>query len=168
MPQSVKTPQACKPKELENFKRFLLSSEQEGEQGLSERIAQAAWLAFQYDDKKELCAIAALKRPAEGYRKGVFHKAGLPPEWAANYPLEFGWLLILDEVNGGRIASSLLGRLMQKAAGQGVYCVSRSSRNVLSLSLERHGFQSRGEAFSKRGHRFTYQVFLYPAPENGD
>lgn len=166
MPLSVKTPAACKPRELENFKNLLEISEQEGGEDLAGRIAQAVWLAFHYDEKKELNAIAALKHPAEGYRKGVFHKAALPPELAASYPLEFDWLLILDEENGRRIASGLLGRLMQKAAGQGVFAVSRSSRNVLSLCLEKHGFLALGEPFSRRSHRFTYRVYLNPAPES--
>jgi GNAT superfamily N-acetyltransferase len=159
MPQSVKAPAACKPQELENFKTMLLSSELEGEDGLEERIAQAEWLAFQYDDNKQLIAIAALKRPVDGYRKGIFKKAGLL-EQAGQYPLEFGWVVIRDEYHGRGVGSALLGRLLQKAGPLGIFAVARSSNQSIAASLLKQGFLASGEPYSRRGHRYTYQVFL--------
>lgn len=156
MPQSIKTPLACKPRELENFKNMLLSSEMEGEDGLAERIAKAEWLAFQYDERKQLIGIAALKRPVEGYQKGIFKKAGLLEQVGA-YPLEFGWLVARGEHLG---KGELLRRLLQKSGEAGVFCVARSSDKNMAAGLLKQGFTASGEPYSRRSHRYTYQVFL--------
>lgn len=161
MPQSIKAPSACKPQELENFKNMLLSSQFEGEEGLSERIARAAWLAFQYDERKQLIGIAALKHPVEGYQKGVFKKAGLL-EQVGQYSLEVGWVIVRSEYHGKGVAAELLRRLTQKAGDVGIFCVARSSDKNMAASLIKQGFTASGEPYSRRGHRYTYQVFLRP------
>jgi len=159
MPQSVKTPVTCKPQELENFRKMLLSSGLEGEDGLAERVARAEWLAFQYDERKQLIGIAALKRPVEGYQKGVFKKAGLL-EQVGEYPLEFGWVAVLEEYRGRGVAAALLRRLLQKAGNLGIFSVARSSDKNNVAGLEKQGFVASGEPYSRRSHRYTYRVFL--------
>ena len=161
MPQSIKTPSACKPQELENFRNMLLSSELESEDGLAERIAKAEWLAFQYDERKQLIGIAALKRPVEGYQKGVFKKAGLLEQVGA-YPLEVGWLVVRAEYQSKGVAAELLRRLAQKAGAAGVFCVARSSDKNMAANLVKQGFAASGEPYSRRSHRYTYQVFVRP------
>lgn len=161
MPQSIKAPSACKPQELENFRNMLLSSDLEGEDGLAERIAKAEWLAFQYDERKQLIGIAALKRPVEGYQKGVFKKAGLL-EQVGGYPLEVGWLFARAEYQAKGVAAQLLRRLAQKAGEAGVFCVARSSDKNMAANLLKQGFAASGEPYSRRSHRYTYQVFLRP------
>lgn len=161
MPQSIKIPSACKPQELENFKAMLLDSELEVEDGLAERIAKAEWLAFQYDERKQLIGIAALKRPIEGYQKGIFKKAGLLQQVGA-YPLEVGWMVVRGEYRGKGVAAELLRRLAQKAGEAGIFCVARSSDKNMAASLVKQGFAASGEPYSRRGHRYTYQVFLRP------
>lgn len=161
MPQSIKTPSACKPQELENFKNMLLSSEQEGEDGLAERIVKAEWLAFQYDERKQLIGIAALKRPVEGYQKGIFKKAGLL-EQVGEYSFEVGWVVVRSEYHSKGVASELLRRLAQKAGEAGIFCVIRSSDKNMAANLVKQGFAASGEPYSRRSHRYTYQVFLRP------
>lgn len=161
MPQSIKTPSGCKPQELENFKNMLLSSEQEGEDGLAERIVKAEWLAFQYDERKQLIGIAALKRPVEGYQKGIFKKAGLLEQVGA-YSLEVGWVVVRGEYHSKGVASELLRRLAQKAGEAGIFCVIRSSDKNMAANLVKQGFAASGEPYSRRSHRYTYQVFLRP------
>jgi predicted GNAT family N-acyltransferase len=164
MPQSIKSPAACKPQELENFKTLLLASELEGADGLAERIRQAELLAFQYDDNKQLIAIAALKRANEGYLKGVFKKAALP-EREANYPLEFGWVVIAKEYRSKGLGSGLLRRLLQKAARQNIFAITRSSDKEMAASLAQQGFVATGQPYSRRTHRYTYQLFLREGQE---
>ncbi len=159
MPQSIKAPSACKPQELENFKNMLLSSELEGEDGLAERIAKAEWLAFQYDERKQLIGIAALKQPVDGYQKGIFKKAGLLEQVSA-YSLEIGWVVVRSEYHNKGVAAELLRRLLQKAGQSGVFCVARSSDKNMTANLLKQGFAASGEPYSRRSHRYTYQVFL--------
>ncbi len=161
MPQSIKTPATCKPQELENFRNMLLSSGLEVEDGLAERIVKAEWLAFQYDERKQLIGIAALKRPVEGCQKGIFKKAGLLEQVGA-YPLEVGWVVVQGEYHGKGVAAELLRRLAQKAEEAGIFCVARSSDKNMAASLVKQGFAASGEPYSRRSHRYTCQVFLRP------
>jgi len=163
MPYSIKSPAACKPQELENFKALLLLSELEGEAGLPERIAKAEWLAFQYNDDKQLIGIAALKRPVAGYQHGVFKKAGLL-ELVEAYPLEFGWVVVLNEYHGKGVGAALLRRLVEKAGPLGIFALARSSDKNMIQHLTRQGFTASGEPYSRRSHRYKYQVFLRAAP----
>ncbi|PKN94223.1 MAG: hypothetical protein CVU44_07425 [Chloroflexi bacterium HGW-Chloroflexi-6] len=167
MPQSIKPPAACKPHELENFKAMLLASEQEGEDGLDQRIEQAELLAFYYDNSKKLAAIAALKHTNEGYLKGVFKKAGIP-ERNAVYPLEFGWFHILGEYRRKGILVSLLQRLLERSGGQAIFATVRLSDQEMATGLTQQGFVLSGEPYSRRDHRYKYQVYLREAAAGQD
>ncbi len=162
MPQSIKAPAACQPHELENFKAMLLLSEQEGEEGLDERMAQAALLAFHYDDKR-LMAIAALKRANMGYLKGIFKKAGIP-ERDATYELEFGWVYTQKEYRRKGIIPILLQRLVERSGGQAIFAVIRLSDQELAASLKKQGFVAGGEPFFRHRQTYKHQLYLREAP----
>jgi predicted GNAT family N-acyltransferase len=166
MPQSIKTPSACKPHELESFKAMLLLSGQEGEQGLDERIAQAELLAFHYENKK-LVAIAGLKPANPGYLKGVFKKAGILDQ-GTNYRLELGWTHVLGEYRHAGLGPVLMKKLLERCPDQSIFSIVRLSDEELAAGLRKQGFVVSGEPYSRRGHRYKYQAYLREAPVKPD
>jgi GNAT superfamily N-acetyltransferase len=164
MRQMIKNPAACSPQELQEFKAMLIKSEQEVEEGLSERVAQAELLGLYYDDEN-LVAVAALKHPVAGYKKGLFKKAGVLIAEAEKYELEFGWAFILPEYRNRGFGSDLMERLIRNAGSGALLATIRTSDEAMAESLKKLGFKKAGEPFSKRSHRYTYDLYLREAKE---
>jgi GNAT superfamily N-acetyltransferase len=162
MRQMIKSPAECSSREIAEFKSMLIKSEQEVEEGLSERVAQAELLGFYYDDEK-LVAVAALKHPVAGYKKGLFKKAGVLIAEAEKYELEFGWAYILPEYRNRGIGSDLMEKLVKNAGPRAALATIRSSEEAMADSLKKLGFKKAGEPFSKRNHRYTYDLYLREA-----
>jgi GNAT superfamily N-acetyltransferase len=162
MRHMIKSPAECSPQELEAFKALLIKGEIEVEEGLSERVAQTELLGFYFDDEK-LVAVAALKHPVPGYKKGLFKKAGVLIAEAEKYELEFGWAYILPEYRNRGIGSDLMERLVKNMGSNAALATIRTSDDAMAVSLKKLGFKKAGEPFSKRNHRYTYDLYLREA-----
>src|SRR5438477_11050699 len=95
---TAKTPGECTRTELDEFRALVAAGDEVSATGLETRVERADLLLFDTDDD---CTkgIAALKRPSQGYKEGVFAKAGARS--AANrFSLELGWVFVLPSARG--------------------------------------------------------------------
>jgi len=161
MPQIIKKPAACSPQELADFKELALLDKETYEKGLAEKIAGAEWLAFHYESEK-LVSVAGLQQPVEGYKKGVFKKAGIS-ELAENSEFEFCWAFTLDDYRGRGFCSRLLQGILEKAGTKNLFAIVRSSNRRMIEILAKQGFELNGFPYSRRAHRYTFQLYLRDA-----
>ena len=82
-------PKLCTETEIAAFCRLVKEGEKVSTESLEGRVRSAKTIVFLYIDR-ELAGVAALKRPAQTYRDGVFKKARVPHVGAA-FSLELGW-----------------------------------------------------------------------------
>lgn len=158
MPAAILQPAACSPQDLKEFKTLALLDKETHEKGLNEKIAAAAWLAF-YRENDKLVAVAGLSHPVAGYRKGLFKKAGAS-QAAEAFPLELCWAVTLDDFRGRGLCSTLVQGLLAKAPSDNMFAVVRSNNKRMADILKKQGFALDGFPYSRRAHRYTYQLYL--------
>lgn len=166
MPATIIQPAACSPQDLAEFMALAVLDKETHEKGLPEKIAAAEWLGF-YREKDKLAAIAALQRPVEGYRKGIFKKAGAS-QAAEAFPFELCWAVTLNDFRGRGLCSALVRELLAKAPGDNIFAVMRSNNNRMADILKKQGFLPEGFPYSRRAHRYTFQLYLRAVVSQSD
>ena len=76
MTSSIKKPSECNAQELGSFEAMVREGDEVISLGLSQRIQNAAFLMFLFDEDNSLIGVSALKRPNPGYREYAFTRAG--------------------------------------------------------------------------------------------
>ena len=74
-------PASCSPSKLEQFRALVLLGDEVISTGLMNRISCSFRLAWSLDEPR-MIAVAALKRPNEGYHKSVFKKSEASEHYA--------------------------------------------------------------------------------------
>jgi len=100
---------------LEQFHDLVVSGKQVEAEGLPERIASAALLAFAHIDG-QLTGIAAIKNQKRSYITGIFLKAKVPPP-AENFQYEIGYDVRHMDFRRRGIGSDLIRKLINSKAG---------------------------------------------------
>jgi GNAT superfamily N-acetyltransferase len=116
------------------------------EAGLNARIKSAEALALLFL-RKELAAIAALKRPANQYKHSVFEKACSLDAIPDLYRFELGWVYVAERFRNNGYSKYLLKDLLQSREAGGVYATSITENVAMHRSLEREGFIRIGETW---------------------
>ncbi len=153
----IKSPADCTPNELDAFEAMVCAGGEVAEDGLRQRITNAAHLLFLYDPMDELCGISALKRPNNGYRTNIFHRAQASSP-TDSYPLELGWVFVSPTHQGQRLSRPLVEQIVPYASGRLVYATTRTDNEPMKRTLTRFGFQLDGSAF--RSSRGDYDLVL--------
>ncbi|NVK20804.1 MAG: hypothetical protein HWE30_19165 [Methylocystaceae bacterium] len=101
-------------------------------QAIRERVRRAHLVAIARSDDQRIIAVAALKKPATTYRKGLSERSGygLSEE---KFPIELGYLTVLKEwrgpdVEGVWLSSVLLQKLMEKVGQRGAFATTKIER----------------------------------------
>jgi GNAT superfamily N-acetyltransferase len=138
-------PSECAAADLRSFARFVRKGKQITANGLELRIAVAAWLGFAWIDEK-LGGVAALKNPRPAYQKKVF-SAAHAATIALQFPLEFGWVHTAAQFRGRGIATALLGELLAKNSGEGIFATTNAENHIMQKILRDSGFEMAGQPF---------------------
>jgi hypothetical protein len=155
--KKLKPPTKCHRKELDDFHRLALKSEQVESYRLGERIRKAKLLAFHYIDDK-LVGIVALKRPNETYKKGVFRKAGVNEE-SEKYSLELGWAFTLKKHRGSHICSNLVRKIVNVLGSQNMFATTRTNNLSMQKILMKNGFKKMGKPYKGRTDAYCLRLF---------
>lgn len=157
----LKVPDDCSDRELERFEGLVRQGGEVQPRGLSGRIRQAAALTFAFHEDR-LVAVAALKKPTNGYRVGVFQKAGVaPPESGA---LELGWVFVLPDCRGRGLAGRVVADTLVASEGAGVFATTRSDNHTMRKVLEGQNFVGIGQAYQSVRGGYDLSLFVRPAP----
>src|SRR5260370_36510448 len=86
----IKNAAAMTKKELDTFEELILEGEEVDPRRLRKRIEEAAFLAYALDDK-QMVAVGAVKRPADGHKSSIAAGSGVSLN---SYRGELGWLFL--------------------------------------------------------------------------
>lgn len=148
-----KAPVTCAEGEFREF-ASLVRHGFGSDEHLEGRILDAKWLAFRYSACDTLAAVAALKAPKEQYRDDVFTKAeaGVSP---ADYQLELGWVFVVPDQRGDRVAESLCRLLLARVPTSGVFSTTRPDNTSMDRILLALGFAQAGKPFPRRNEELA-------------
>lgn len=148
----VKSPVDCTQEELHAFLAMILSGNKIMKERLEQRIRNAVFLAFAYDDA-ELVGIAALKRPLLTYKNRIFQQAAVP-EQAKKFLYEFGYAVTKKTYRRKGVATELAQSLLQKT-NKNVFATT--GNKIAEKLLERFGFKKLGTPYKG----YNKNLFLY-------
>lgn len=139
----VKRPDECSARELAEFRKLVLASGEVAAHGLAARIQGAAALSFAKSDQFIL-GVAALKRPAESYRKSISSKTGVRLPRSA-FAYELGWVFVTPKARRQGVSRKLVDAVVSAASDAGLVATSRCDNGAIHRSLERSGFVAAGD-----------------------
>lgn len=157
----IKKPSHCADEELSTFESLVRGAGEVNPNGLNERIRNAHYLMFLFDEAGESCGVSALKMPADGYRSRVFNKAHsvLSP---ASYPLELGWVVVSPAHQGKGLSYRLVSELLSTAGGDLIYATTRVDNTRMHRTLVRAGFREEGGHYRSTRHDHDLTLFVQP------
>jgi hypothetical protein len=161
MTVSILSPSKCTPQDLAEFKKRVISGDAVNAAGLSERIREAFQLLFLYTPEKELVGIAALKRPALGYRADIFCKANsrLKPE---SYQLELGWIFVEIPHRKNKYHLLMISELLPHIGNEPIFATTRSDKRSIQCALPDFGFRREGEPYQSNEGEHRLLLFVRP------
>ncbi len=150
----LRRPGECTDGELREFVRLVREGFDGSDDSLVSRIGDATCLAFQRAIDGTVIAVAGIKNPSEEHTAWVFAEAGagLPP---ADCRIELGWVYVVPEHQGNRIASKLCGELIKRSRGSFVYATTRPDNVPMIRILLALGFARTGRPFVRRGQELA-------------
>lgn len=162
---TIKKPGECSETELEDFASLVLAGGEVTADGLKARIKKAEALIFLAQDNC-LKGIAAVKKPGENYKNGVFQKARATVE-ASAFPFELGWVFVLPSSRGAGFSHKLVKAALTATCGQGIFATSRSDNAPMHKVLVGHGFSCHGEAYASSRGKHKLVLFISNAAQQG-
>ncbi|WP_428327975.1 hypothetical protein [Mucilaginibacter sp.] len=140
---SVLTPAECSATQLRQFHELVITGGQVLADGLAERIASAAVLAFAYSGE-QLSGIASVKKQKRSYVTSIFLKAKVP-RLAENYLFEIGYAVTNEHFRRQGISRNLIKALIGHKPGTRFYATTKNDgmRDLLTQS----GFKKTGNSW---------------------
>lgn len=137
--------------ELTAFEGLVLAAGEVQVEGLRELILNAPVLIRIFQDDM-LVGVGGIKVPRRSYQSRVFRLAGVG-EMAAQFPLEFGWVSVLESRRGTGVGTLIAAAAAQIASGRGgIFATCREENGTIQYVLKKSGFVDIGEAYqSSRG-----------------
>ena len=145
----LKKPMSCTTGEIQEFASLVREGFRGSDEGLLGRVETARLLAFHYAVDDSLAAIAGLKEPSGRHRRDLFNKASVYVS-PADYEVELGWVYVVPNERGARLAEDICRQLLAGESGAGVYATTRSNNAPMIEILRNLGFALTGEPFSRR------------------
>jgi len=151
----VKIPSECTPDELDNFQKLVAEGGEVTPHGLRQRIEHAAALII--IGESECIAVGAIKNPNQGYKQGVFSKAGVAGQ-SNNYNYELGWLYVVPAARGKGVGHSLMQAVASYIGNAGCYATTREDNAAMHHLFSQYNFSRLGVPYpSDNG----YSLVLY-------
>ncbi|MGD0451183.1 MAG: GNAT family N-acetyltransferase [Candidatus Bathyarchaeia archaeon] len=162
MSDKIKPPIQCTKKEIEAFFQLLKIGSEVEMRSAHEGIMRAKFLAFHYE-KESLAGIAALKKPTENYKRGIFLKAKTT-EQEDNFDLELGYVVTLERYRGFGICSTLVRQLIERSQDS-MYATTRTTNMAMQTVLQQNGFSKAGVPYKGKLQRvkkadYFLQLFI--------
>lgn len=152
------------PCELQDFAALVLAGGEVITVGLEARIKKAEALLFLQHDGC-LKGIAAVKKPENSYKEGVFKKA-CAIEKASHFPFELGWMFVLPSSRGAGFSHMLVEAALAVTQDRAIFSTSRADNILMHNVLEKHGFLCHGKAYaSTRGNQQLVVFVRNPAQQ---
>lgn len=136
-------PADCSKRQLKEFHDLVISGNQVQAEGLPERIASAALLAFAHVDG-QLAGVASIKNQKRSYITGIFLKAKVP-RLAEHYDYEIGYAVTHEDFRQRGICRDLLSQLIYSKPTAKFYATTKND-DMRSL-LEKTGFKKIGQSY---------------------
>ncbi|RFC51105.1 MAG: Protein N-acetyltransferase, RimJ/RimL family [Verrucomicrobia bacterium] len=158
MNQTIKKPCDCTAQELTAFEAMVTEGGEVNPVGPPQRIRNAAFLMFLFDDDCSLIGVSALKHPNPEYREEAFTSASsvLLPD---DYDLELGWIFVAESHRGRGLSRELVEHLIAHVETARIYATTREANLPMRRTNERCGFRLEGSPYrSKLGN---YSLVLY-------
>lgn len=137
------TPAECTAGQLQQFHDLVVSGGQVQVEGLPQRIASAALLAFAYSGE-QLAGVASIKNQKRSYVIGVFLKAKVP-RLAENYQFEIGYAVTDEYFRRRGISRGLISALARSKPGNPFYATTKN--DDMCALLEISGFKKTGNSW---------------------
>lgn len=128
---------------------------------VAQNIENARTLVF-CRNAGELLGVAALKRPIDGYRKGVGAKAEFHLTRKKS-PLELGYVYVVPEARGRGYSHRLVAEALSGAGGDGVYATVRADNAPMLATLIKTGFEMAGQPYPGRKNQLIKLLVRPPA-----
>jgi GNAT superfamily N-acetyltransferase len=154
----IQTPDQCSPEQLNAFAEVVLEGRQIRATGLRERLAQAHWLGFHFENG-EVAAVAALKRPGAKYRAKVFERAEATLQ-SGDFLADLGWVFTREKFRGRGISRRLLERLLEQAGKANLFATTRTDNVPMQALLELLGFRQEGRTFVSARGNYLLQLWV--------
>ncbi len=122
---------------------------------ITDRILKADTICFARSDNR-IVATAALKRPAESYRKKIERKTGVTIS-KVEFPLEMGYVVVVEGHRAGkssgkdRLSDMVMESVMVEAKNEGVFATTKIN-GFSKVALPKLGFELIGN-YEKNLHQ---------------
>ena len=136
-------PADCSKKQLQEFHDLVISGNQVQAEGLPERIASAALLAFAHVDG-QLAGVASIKNQKRSYITGIFLKAKVP-RLAENFDHEIGYAVTHKDFRRRGISRDLIRHFMDSKPEARFYATTKNED--MRTLLEKSGFKKTGQSY---------------------
>jgi len=161
--RQIVAPDRCTDSEVAAFCKLVRQGEEVSSQGLEGRVKTARSLVFLYV-ARQLAGLAALKRPLQTYRNGVFKKARVP-DLGPTFDLELGWVFVASEHRGRGYSTVLSAAALSQRGGEGPFATTRADNIAMQKTLEHLGFRRVGDSWPSKQNRRA-RLLLYVASPN--
>lgn len=144
----IRSPRECTQDQINEFIALLTEGNEVDTRGVEARIRRAASLGFAYDNET-LIGIAAVKVPADTYRRAIERKSGVELD-SEEYPFEAGWLYVKPQYRDQKIGQSLRGLTILAALRlhEGIFSTTRDNNTIAKHILEKFGFTQEGSTWT--------------------
>ena len=102
-------------------------------------------------------AVGAIKNPNEGYKSGVFAKAGVAGK-CKEYTHELGWLYVTPGARGKGLGHNLMQAVTKFLGTSTCYATTRANNDSMHHLFSRYNFDKLGSAYQSQN---GYSLVLY-------
>jgi hypothetical protein len=155
---AAKSPQDCSPGELRDFATLVLAGGEVIREGLEARVSKAHALFFSRESSC-LLGIAALKKPAAGYRVSLLKKAGATVS-PSQCVLELGWVFVTPSARGRNLSHRLTRAAVDYAGSARVFATSRTDNPGMHAPLLAASFKKHGHDYASDRGAHRLELFL--------
>ena len=113
------------------------------------------------EDNDLLIGVAAVKRPNDGYKKGIFEKAQTK-ENPSSFSFEIGWIVIEKNYQRQDLSHVLMKEALQITKGNKVFATTITDNQPMRKTNKRYGFNPTGNSYptNREGRNYSLTLFL--------
>lgn len=153
-----KSPQDCSPGQLRDFATLIHPGGEVIGEGLEARVSKDH-VIFVFRQSACLLGIAALKKPAAGYRVSVFKKRGATVS-PSQYALELGWAVVTPSSRGRKLSHRLTCAAVDYAGNAQDFATSRTDNLGMQAPLLASSFKKHGHDYASDRGAHRLELFL--------
>jgi hypothetical protein len=141
----VRSPDQCSEAEQAAFVALVVKGGEVKEKYAVEGTAHADTLLW-LQDANGMYGVAAIKKPRETHRKGVFENAGVS-DLSSEFPLEYGYAFVEDGRRGRGEGRALMLAAMKALGSRAAFATARATNDKITKMLEKNDFKIVGNEY---------------------